>query len=93
MEHRSGRRVGRAAASPGRATVVVRRSGAAELDMNGVPDPEPGFLYEAWVIPQGGKPIAAGIATRGEAQLPLPESAHGATVALTRERSRVDAPD
>ncbi len=76
----------------GRAVVIVRRSGAHELEMNGVPDPEPGFIYEAWVIPQGGQPIAAGTTTKGEAKLPLPDTARGGTVALTRERSRVDAP-
>ena len=78
--------------APGTAVVVVRRSGAIELELTGVANPEPGFLYEAWVIPQGGQPIAAGTTTTGEARLPLPESARGATVALTRERSRVDAP-
>jgi hypothetical protein len=71
---------------------VVRRSGAAELVLQGVPDPEPGFLYEAWIIPQGGQPVAAGTATRGNAEVPLPGNVRGTTVAVTRERTRVDAP-
>ncbi|MCA1646258.1 MAG: anti-sigma factor [Chloroflexi bacterium] len=81
-----------AGSTPGSAVVVVRRSGAAELVMHGVPDPEPGFVYEAWVIPQGGQPIAAGVTSRGDAEVPLPGNVRGSTVALTRERTRVDAP-
>ncbi len=77
---------------PGSATVAVRRSGAAELDMNGVPEPDPGFLYEAWVIPQDGQPIPAGITTSGSAKLPLPGDVRGKTVAITKERTRVEAP-
>jgi hypothetical protein len=78
--------------APGSATVVVRRSGVAELEMRGVPNPPPGFVYEAWVIPQGGQPVAAGITTSGDARLPLPGNVRGATVAVTQERTRVDAP-
>jgi anti-sigma-K factor RskA len=79
---------------PGSARVVVRRSGAAELDMNGLPNPEPGFVYEAWIIPPGTdtKPVAAGTTTTGEAKLPLPGDVRGTTVAITKERGRVDAP-
>ena len=77
---------------PGSAIVVVRRSGAAELDMSGVPNPPAGFLYEAWVIPQGGQPVAAGTTTTGNATLPLPGDVRGKTVAITQERTRVDAP-
>jgi hypothetical protein len=77
---------------PGAATVNVRRSGAAELNMNGLPDPQTGFLYEAWVIPSGGQPVAAGTTTNGNATLPLPGEVRGSTVAITQERSRVDAP-
>jgi anti-sigma-K factor RskA len=77
---------------PGSAVVVVRRSGAAELDMSGVPNPPAGFLYEAWVIPQGGQPVAAGTTTTGNATLPLPGDVRGKTVAITQERARVDAP-
>jgi anti-sigma-K factor RskA len=78
--------------APGKAVVIVRRSGMAALVMEGVPDPEPGFLYEAWIIPQGGQPLAAGTTTRGNAEVPLPGNVRGTTVAITKERSRVDAP-
>jgi anti-sigma-K factor RskA len=78
--------------APGKAIVIVRRSGMAELVMDGVPDPEPGFLYEAWIIPQGGKPVAAGTTTRGNAEVPLPGNLRGSTVAITKERSRVEEP-
>jgi anti-sigma-K factor RskA len=79
---------------PGTARVVVRRSGAAELDLNGVPNPEPGFVYEAWIIPPGAQPvpIAAGTTTTGTAMLNLTGEIRGATVAITKERGRVDAP-
>jgi hypothetical protein len=77
---------------PGSATVNVRRSGAAELQMRGVASPPPGYLYEAWIIPPGGAPIAAGTAPSGDATLPLNDLGSGATVAVTQERSRVDAP-
>ena len=78
--------------APGKAVVIVRRSGMAELVMEGVPDPEPGFLYEAWIIPPGSPPVAAGTTTRGNAEVPLPGNVRGTTVAITRERTRVDAP-
>jgi anti-sigma-K factor RskA len=78
--------------APGKAVVIIRRSGMAELVMEGVPDPEPGFLYEAWIIPPGSPPVAAGTTTRGNAEVPLPGNVRGTTVAITRERTRVDAP-
>jgi len=78
--------------APGDAVVNVRRSGAAELVLNGVPDPGPGFLYEAWIIPQGGQPIAAGTTSSGEARVELPGNVRGSTIAITKERGRVDAP-
>jgi anti-sigma-K factor RskA len=78
--------------APGKAVVIIRRSGMAELIMDGVPDPEPGFLYEAWIIPPGSQPVAAGTTTRGNAEVPLPGNVRGTTVAITKERSRVDAP-
>jgi hypothetical protein len=79
-------------AGQGSATVIVRRSGAAELELRGVPDPDPGFLYEAWIIPPGRQPIAAGTTNRGTGSIRLEGDPRGSTVALTRERSRVDAP-
>jgi anti-sigma-K factor RskA len=75
----------------GSARVVVRRSGAAELDMTGVPNPEPGFIYEAWII-TAGKPVAAGTTATGDAKLPLSGDLAGTTVAITQERGRVDQP-
>ncbi len=78
--------------TPGTARVLVHRSGSAELDMHGVPDPGPGFLYEAWVIPEGKQPVAAGTTTTGDARVPLPGNVRGSTVAITKERTRVDAP-
>jgi anti-sigma-K factor RskA len=77
---------------PGIARVNVHRSGAAELDMRGVPDPEPGFVYELWVIPQGQQPIPIDTTTRGDASLNLPSNLRGSTVAITRETRRVEVP-
>jgi hypothetical protein len=73
---------------------VIKRSGAAELEMQGVPDPGQGYVYEAWIIPpgQGQAPVAAGITPTGNATIPLPRDVRGATVAITREPGRVDAP-
>jgi anti-sigma-K factor RskA len=76
----------------GSARVVVRRSGAAELNMSGVPNPEPGFVYEAWIIPPGKQPVAAGTTDRGDAELKLQGDLRGTTVAITKERGRVDQP-
>lgn len=75
----------------GSARVVVRRSGAAELDLSGLPNPEPGSIYEAWII-AGGKPVAAGVATTGDAKLPLSGDLRGTVIAITRERGRVEQP-
>jgi hypothetical protein len=76
----------------GTARVVVRRSGAAILEMRGVPDPGPGFLYELWVIPPGQQPIPIDTSASGTAELNLPGNLKGSTVAITRERTRVDVP-
>ena len=76
----------------GSATVIVRRSGAAELELRGLPDPGPGLIYEAWIIPRGQQPVAAGTTARGEGKVPLPGEVRGTTVAITVERTRVDAP-
>ena len=76
----------------GSMTVIVRRSGAAQVDLHGVPDPEPGFVYEAWIIPAGQQPIAAGVGSSGSGSIPLDGDPRGKTVAITKERSRVSAP-
>jgi anti-sigma-K factor RskA len=77
---------------PGSAVVNVRRSGAAELAMSGVQDPPPGYVYEAWVIPPNGQPVPVGVTPTGKATVPLDGLSNGATVAITQERGRVDAP-
>jgi hypothetical protein len=76
----------------GSAVVNVRRSGATELDLSGVQNPPPGYIYEAWVIPPNGQPVAAGTMQSGDATVPLAQLPDGATVAVTQERNRVDAP-
>src|SRR6185503_10439291 len=63
--------------APGSATVTVRRSGAAELELRGLPDPGPGLIYEAWIIPKGQPPVAAGTTARGEGKVPLPGDVRG----------------
>jgi anti-sigma-K factor RskA len=76
----------------GSAVVNVRRSGATELDMSGVQNPPPGFVYEAWIIPPNGQPIAAGTTQSGDATLPLSQLTNGTTVAVTQEQGQVSAP-
>ena len=71
----------------GSATVNVRRSGAVELEMQGLAAPPPGFLYEAWIIPPGGQPVAAGTHASGDGTLPLSNDALGKIVALTLEQA------
>ncbi len=72
--------------APGDAHVLVRRNGAIELEMQGVPEPPSGQVYEAWIIPPGQQPVAAGVTPRGDAKLPLSGQARGSTVAITLER-------
>jgi anti-sigma-K factor RskA len=76
----------------GSAVVNVRRSGATELDLNGIQDPPPGTVYEAWIIPPNGQPVAAGTMQSGDATVPLTRLPDGATVAVTQERGQVEAP-
>jgi anti-sigma-K factor RskA len=76
----------------GSAVVEVRRSGAAELRLRGVSNPPPGLIYEAWIIPDGGQPIPAGVTSSGDAELPLIGVSSGSTIAITEERERVGAP-
>jgi anti-sigma-K factor RskA len=73
-------------AGPASMTVVVHRSGQTELQMQGVANPPPGFVYEAWIIPPGRAPVAAGVTSTGDATLQLPPGAQGSTVAVTLER-------
>jgi len=74
---------------PGTATVIVHRSGQAELRMDGVPDPGPGFVYEAWIIHPGQAPVAAGTLTSGQGSVGLDGSVRGTTVAITKEATPV----
>ena len=77
---------------PASMTVVVHRSGQTELQMQGVADPPPGFVYEAWVIPPGKQPVAAGVTPTGQATLPLPSDVQGgSTIAVTLERGPTGA--
>jgi len=76
----------------GSASVNVRRNGSTELQMRGVASPPPGYLYEAWIIPRGGAPVPAGVISSGDGSVPLSGVSAGDTVAITQERSRVDAP-
>jgi hypothetical protein len=76
----------------GSAVVNVRRSGATELNLNGIQDPPPGTVYEAWIIPPNGQPVAAGTMQSGDATVPLMRLPDGATVAVTQERGPVEAP-
>jgi anti-sigma-K factor RskA len=70
---------------PGQAVVVVRRSGAATLELRGLPNPQPGYVYEAWIIPPNQAPVPAGTTSTGQADLPLSGHVQGTTVAITLE--------
>ncbi len=72
---------------PGSAVVLVRRSGAADLQLSGLDPLPPGKVYEAWVIPEGGQPIASGTSATPDATLPLPDNYRGSVVAVTQESS------
>lgn len=71
----------------GEATVLVRRSGATELQLQGLANPAPGEVYQAWVIPPGADPIPAGISSTGNGTIRLDRPVNGATVAVTVERA------
>lgn len=69
----------------GTATVVVRRSGAVELELRGLPDPPSGQVYEAWVAGASGSVAAAGTSPSGTGTISLTEPAAGKTVLVTLE--------
>jgi anti-sigma-K factor RskA len=71
--------------APGTAMVVVRRSGAAELELRDLANPPAGHVYEAWIIGQEGQPIAAGVSATGQVTLPLHGPILGRRVAITVE--------
>ena len=74
-------------AGPSGMTVTVRRSGQSDLQMHGVANPPPGFVYEAWIIPPGRQPVAAGVTPTGDGSVPLSGDPRGSTVAVTLERA------
>lgn len=82
-----------AGSGPGQAVVQVKRSGAATLQMRGLPAPPAGYVYEAWIIPPGAAPVPAGTTSSGQAELALSGQVVGTTVAITVEQAPgVDAP-
>jgi anti-sigma-K factor RskA len=68
------------------AAVLVVHGTSASLNVSGLPAPPRGKTYEAWVIPAGGRPQAAGTFGGRTVKLlrPVP---HGARVAVTVERA------
>lgn len=76
----------------GAATVHVRRDGQAEVQLQGLPDPPAGQVYQAWVIGQDGVPVPAGSAPAGSGSLRLLQPPAGKTVALTLEQPGAGTP-
>src|SRR5262249_17585887 len=74
-----------AGSGPGSAAVLVHRNGTLELEMRGLGAPSEGRLYEAWIIPAGKQPVAAGTMVVGDGRITLPSGARGTTVAVTIE--------
>jgi anti-sigma-K factor RskA len=56
---------------------VLRQEGLTLIQFNGLPQPDGGKLYELWLIPKSGQPVAAGVFT------PDPGGGHVAVVART----------
>ena len=69
----------------GTATVVVRGSGDAALQLRGLPAPPPGGVYQAWLIAANEPPAPAGAAPSGSATIPLEGDARGKIIAITVE--------
>ena len=69
----------------GTATVVVRGSGQAALQLQGLPAPPPGGVYQAWLIAANEPPAPAGAAPSGSATILLEGDARGKIVAITVE--------
>ena len=76
MENRTGR---------GDAVVLVRRNGEGVVQLHGVGDLTDGRVYQAWVIPPGGTPVATGASTSGDGSLTLAGDIRGTTIAVTLE--------
>jgi anti-sigma factor RsiW len=78
-----------------RGTVAVDPTGQGVLVVRRLPPAPAGKVYEAWVIPPGSKPIAAGVFKGGGSMtmVRLTEAVPtGSVVATTMERGTVDAP-
>jgi anti-sigma-K factor RskA len=69
----------------GSASVTVRRSGATEIALRGLPDPPPGHVYQAWVVAGDGVRRAAAAYDDGNGTFPLSRSALGKGVEVTIE--------
>ena len=72
-------------ATAGAASVALHRSGAAELRLEGLPEPPPGQVYEAWLIEPGQAPVPAGTVASGSGAIGLSDAVRGKTVAVTLE--------
>jgi anti-sigma factor RsiW len=81
-------------AIPSRGTLVVTQNGAAALVLTNLQSPGRGHVYEAWVADQGSPEPAGTFSASGPlTAVPLDQAVpSGATVMVTRERHRVDAP-
>jgi hypothetical protein len=69
----------------GRAVVVVRRNGEGAVQLHDVGDLNDGRVYQAWVIPPGGRPIPTGASASGDGMLALDGDIRGTTIAVTLE--------
>jgi hypothetical protein len=81
-------------AIPSRGTLVVAPSGEAALVLTNLQSAGAGHVYEAWVAANGTpKPAGTFSASGPLTAVPLEQAVpRGATVMVTRERHRVDAP-
>lgn len=73
------------AAGTGTATVVVRRSGDATIQLNELGALPPGGVYQAWLIGPDGVPAPAGASISGSGTIPIEGDPRGKTVAITVE--------
>jgi anti-sigma-K factor RskA len=69
----------------GDSTVLVHRSGAAQVSLRGLPMPPPGHIYQAWVVEADGRRDPAGTYDEGDGTFALDRPALGQTVEITVE--------
>ncbi len=69
----------------GRAVVLVRQNGEGAVQLHDVGDLTDGRVYQAWVIPPGGRPIPTGASASGDGMLSLTGNIRGTTIAVTLE--------